>query len=161
MDLPAVVILRTRVPAQWHFSISLVAFAQWQFTFRLRSAQLCIASSRPVFLLILQATHCPARVFLHSLPPTYCCRSSAEFIMNFTSATLQSWHRSVASFPKRLQPRLPARFELVTPLRVFQLRHGSPPVETPFSHQPQVVPSPVSQSSSTTIAGFTVRVYNR
>ena len=57
MDLPAVVILRTRVPAQWHFSISLAAVAQ--FTFRLRSAQLCIASSRPVFLLILQATHCP------------------------------------------------------------------------------------------------------
>ena len=52
---------------------------------------------------------------------------------SFTSVTLQSWQRSDA-FSKRLQPWfIPALIELLTPLRVLQLRHGSPPVETPFS----------------------------
>ena len=91
MDLPAVVILRTRVPAQWHFSISLAAIAQFYISSPICSIMHCLVetsiSSHPpgdslscrvtfIFLLrsathchndeividiILQATHCPAR----------------------------------------------------------------------------------------------------
>ena len=119
------VLQATHCPVEWSSFISL-----------LRSATHC--HNVEIDIVILQATYCPARLFLHSLPPTHCCRSSAEFIMNFTSATLQSWHRSVTSFFLSVS----SRGQLVTPLRVLQLTCRGPP----FRALNRIVPSPVSHS---------------